>query len=88
MKINKNHKLRDLAGEKIIFVQGTKDKELSKVMTLNETSVFLWENLYEKDFSEDDVMNLLVENYEVNPDTAQNDAKAWVEKLKSYGVIE
>ena len=88
MKINKNHKLRDLAGEKIIFVQGTKDKELSKVMTLNETSVFLWENLYEKDFSENDVMNLLVENYEVNPDTAQNDAKAWVEKLKSYGVIE
>lgn len=88
MKIKNNLKLHDLAGEKILFLQGSAGKELSKVMSFNETSVFLWENLLDKDFTVGDVASLLAENYETSPEKAAEDAAAWVEKLKNHGILE
>ncbi len=88
MKINKNHKLHDLAGEKIIFLQGSAGKEMSKVMSLNETAVFLWKELYDKEFSLQDIVSLLVENYDVNSEKAGEDASEWIEKLKKFGILE
>ena len=61
---------------------------MSKVMSLNETAVFLWEELYDKEFSLQDIVSLLVENYDVNSEKAGEDASEWIEKLKDFGILE
>ena len=87
MTIDSSQKIRNIAGENIILLQGKAGEEMSKVVALNETSLFLWNNLCGKSFSIDDVVSLLTENYEIDAATASNDAKKWVENLKECNLI-
>lgn len=87
MTIDSSQKIRNIAGENIILLQGKAGEEMSKVVALNETSLFLWNHLCGKSFSIDDVVSLLTENYEIDAATASNDAKKWVEKLKECNLI-
>lgn len=88
MKINPKYKLRTLAGENVVFLQGKVDVETSKLLTLNETSVWLWNNLQDKEFETEDVAKLLLSEYEVDETTAKNDAEEWINTLKGYNIFE
>lgn len=50
---------------------------------MNETAAWLWEQLENKEFTADEAGALLCNEYEVNKDTAQNDAnelcRQWLE---------
>ena len=41
-----------------------------------------------KEFEVADVAAILVEEYEIDADTAERDAKAWVEKIQECGLTE
>ena len=89
MKINKIYKMREIAGEAVIIKQGRAGSDITQVLSLNNTAKFLYENLYnEKDFSVEMVSDMLVKEYEIDAQTAEKDAKAWVDKLLELGVIE
>ena len=88
MKINPNYKLRTLAGENVVFLQGKADVETSKLLTFNETSAWLWNNLQGKEFEIEDVAKLLLSEYEVDETTAKNDAEEWINTLKGYNIFE
>lgn len=87
MKINKKFKLRTIAGETIIVNQGSIEADLTKIISLNTTSCFLYEQLAGKDFNLEDVEKLLLDNYEVDETTAKEDAANWVEQLIKCEVI-
>ena len=57
------------------------------MMTLNETGVFLWNNL-QKDVTIDDLVNAMLSEYNVSASQAKEDAEAFVETLRSAGVLE
>ncbi|MBO4774193.1 MAG: hypothetical protein J5516_05405 [Bacteroidales bacterium] len=48
MKIDPSYTLHTVAGEHIILIQDAKE---NKVLSLNPTAQFLWENLNGKDFT-------------------------------------
>lgn len=88
MKIKDGYKIRDIAGEHVIVSIGRLNVNLTKVISLNDTSVWLWEQLAGRDFDADTVAGLLTEHYEVTPDTALADAKTWIDQLRRAGLLE
>lgn len=88
MKIKDGYKIRDIAGEHVIVSVGQLHVNLTKIISLNDTSVWLWEQLEGKTFDADTVADLLVGHYEVDRPTALADAEAWIASLKKAELIE
>ncbi|MBQ9472890.1 MAG: PqqD family protein [Bacteroidales bacterium] len=87
MKIDNTYKVRQVAGESLVLVQPRQGEEMTKVVALNETSVFLWDSLVDKDFVVDDAVALLLERYDVDRETATRDVERWVELMRGAGII-
>lgn len=88
MRINSRYKLRKLAGESVLFLQGNVDGTTSKLMTFNEASVLLWENFCDKDFETEDVAKFILSEYDIDEQTAREDAQEWVDVLRKNGVLD
>lgn len=87
MKILPKYKVRHVADENIVLVQGSNPGDMTTVVALNETSLYLWNDLYGKDFELADVVSLLTERYDVDEATAEKDASQWVETLKQNAIL-
>ncbi len=55
---------------------------------MNESSAYLWQNVQEKEFSHEDLVKLLTDEYEVDEATALRDVKALTDLWKQAGIIE
>lgn len=88
MRIKADYKIRQIAGESIIIAAGQKETDLTKIISLNPTSCFLWEKLAGKDFTEQNVIDLLIQEYKIDNGTAAKDVKNWLQSLSGCGVIE
>lgn len=84
MKINPDYILHKVADEYIILLIGD---ENNRVVSLNPTSVYLWEQLKHKTFTEENVTALLTERFEVDEPQAAQDARQWINQLKGLGII-
>lgn len=88
MKINPELKLRTIVGESVVLMNSEGSRDMSKIMALNSTAKFLWEKLFGKDFTLEDVVNLLLDAYDVDRERAEEDAGKWVEQLTELKVIQ
>ena len=87
MKINKDYVLRNVAGESIVVPTGEASQKINGMMTLNETAAFLWENV-EKVQTEEDLVKLLLDEFEVEKEIAVKDVSDFVRELTAAGIIE
>ena len=87
MRILPKYKVRDVAGEDIVMVQGRNPGDMTTVIALNETSLYLWNNLYGKEFEQDDVARLLTERYDVDEATAMKDSSKWIATLQEHNIL-
>lgn len=87
MRINSNLKIRKIAGESVVIMQGNGVADMTKVISLNSTSEYLWNNLVGKDFELEDVIKLLLDEFNVEEAIARKDAENWIEKLIQNKVI-
>ena len=87
MKISEKYKVREMAGEHIIVMPGRYGADMTRVVALNATSLYLWEQLVGREFDLEEVVRLLVEQYEIDPETARTDAEKWVEQLHTCGIL-
>lgn len=60
MRIKEEYKVREMAGEHIVVMQGRYGVDMTKVIALNETSLWLWNRLQGREFGTDDVRDLLL----------------------------
>lgn len=88
MKIKSNYKLRNIAGENIIVRQGTRDVDLTNVISLNKSAKFLYDSFIGKEFELNDVANLLESTFSLSRERAETDAKIWVDSMIECEVIE
>lgn len=88
MKIKDNLKLREIAGESIVLLQGEKGSDMTRVLALNPSSRFLWEELKGRDFTLDDIVSLLCSHYDVDEARARDDARKWLDQLADLNVTE
>lgn len=88
MKIKKGFNLRTICGEQIVISDGLENIDFSKVISLNESAAYLWQCIFGKDFNIEELTKLLTEKYEVDDETAHNDAVKIVNQWKEIGIIE
>ena len=87
MKFKDGYKVRSMAGENVVIMQGKAGSDMTRIISLNESSLLLWNELQDREFEVADIANILVENYNIDQTTAEQDAKAWAEKLAECGLI-
>lgn len=87
MKIKSEYKVREMAGEHVVIMQGRFGADMTRVISLNNTSLLLWNSLCDKEFELEDVVALLTSNYEVDEAVARRDAAAWLERMRECGLV-
>lgn len=87
MKLRKDLILRKIGDDYVIVDPGQEMVDMSTVFTLNSTSAFLWDELYEREFTLEVITDLLCTNYEVSMQIAQQDAKKIVAIFREYGLL-
>lgn len=87
MKIDSKVKVRDIAGEKVVIMQGHLGADLTRIIQLNGSSQWLLEQLAGREFEVADVVALLTSRYDVDELTATTDAEKWVEQLREHKMI-
>ena len=65
MKIKTGFELRDVCGEKVIIATGIENIDFSRMISLNESAAFLWENIQDKEFDAETLAELLLQEYEI-----------------------
>lgn len=86
MIIKKELIKREIAGETILVPVGKAVLESNGLFMLNELGTFIWDLLPGAN-SEEDICNAVVEQYDVAVEIAQKDVSAFLEKIRSLGII-
>ena len=87
MKIVKEFILRDIAGEYVLVPTGETTQEFNGFITITDTAKFIWENI-EKVDSFKELVDLILEEYEVDEETAGRDTAGMVNDLLKNGFIK
>jgi len=88
MKIKEGFVLRQICGENVVSGEGMKKVDFTKLISLNPTAAYLWENIEGKDFTAETLADLLCSHYEVDRERALNDAKALCDTFVENGIVE
>lgn len=70
MKIRNGFKMRQICGENILTPEGIGQVNFNKLISMNATAAYLWNALQDKDFTVQDMKDLLLSEYEVDEPTA------------------
>lgn len=87
MKLKKDYKVRDIAGENVIVAIGRLNVDMTKVITLNASSRWLWDELQDMDFDTERIAEMLVDEYGIDRETALDDAGKWIDSLGKAGLL-
>ena len=87
MKIVKEFILREIAGECVLVPTGATTQEFNGLITVSDTAKFIWENM-EKVDSFKALVELILEEYEIDEDTAKKDAHQFISELLKVGFVE
>jgi len=88
MKLLDGLVLRPLCGEHIVTGEGLSRVDFSKVISLNATAAYLWEQIQGKEFTADDLVALLTGRYEVGEERARADVDNLLASWRDAGLIE
>ncbi len=87
MKIKEGFALRTVADEYIVMPTGSRIAEFDGAIALNEVSAFLFEKMLTP-ISKEDLVIALLDEYEVDRETADKDVDALVAKFIDMGIME
>ena len=89
MKIKNGLELQNVCGEHIIIPAGEENMDFSQIISLNPTAAYLWENVAKRDnFTVEDMVQLLLDEYEVEESVALEDCKLIAERWSEMGLLE
>ena len=87
MKIKEGYILRCVAGSNIVVAVGDEAANFDGIRTINETGAFLWK-VIEQGTTQEAIVDALMEEYEVDRETAKEDVSEFVNLLINNGLIE
>ena len=86
MKIKEGFVLRTICGQNVVSGEGTANVNFSKLVSLNDSAAYLFKAVGQEDFTPERLADLLLEEYEVDRETALKDAEAL--QWKEIGIVE
>ena len=88
MKIKKDFNLREVCGEYIIVAEGKENIDFCNIISMNESSAYLWKQVQNKEFDADTLTELRTAEYDVDKETAMQDVKALIKQWVDAGIVE
>ena len=88
MKLLEGFKLRSLGDEYIVTPEGVAQINFNKMISLNSSAAYLWKEIYGKEFTPNDLKDLLLSRYDVDPDRAAADAQAIAQAWIDAGIAQ
>ncbi len=88
LRIKNEYELKNEKGKYIVTCNGTVSGELDNSIVLADTAVFLWNLLKEKDVTKTEMLNALIENFDISTVLALGDIDVFVRTMKKNGIIE
>ena len=87
MKINKDFTIQKVGASWVAVPVGEASRRFHGMLQLNETGAFLWKQMSKRDVSEEELVNALLEEYEIDRETAARDVSRIVASLAEVGVF-
>lgn len=87
MKIKSGFMLREIAGQSVVVPLGSRVVEFNGIMTLSESGALLWREL-EKGASIDEMVDVILSEYDVDRETARKDVEQFVQSMLDTSIIE
>ena len=88
MKIKKGFILRQMCGENIVSAEGLEHINFNKLISLNESAAYLWKELCSKEFSTEEMAELLIARYGIDKELALKDSASLYEAWIKAGIAE
>lgn len=89
MKIKTGFEMQNVCGEYIIVPAGVENVDYSKIISMNPTAAYLWENVAKmEEFTIEDMVQLLLKEYEVEENIAREDCRLITERWIEMGLAE
>ena len=88
MKIKDGFVLREMCGEYIVAAEGLQHINFNKLISLNSTAAFLWKALENKEFTVEDMAQLLVDEYGIDMELALTDSASLIKAWLDAGIAE
>lgn len=88
MRIKKDFTLRSVMGQNIVLAEGNNADSFGKIITLNDSAAYLWEELKRKSFEVADAADLLANKYGIDQKQALEDATFIINRLIEKGLVE
>lgn len=87
MKIQKEFVLREIAGDYVIIPTGKTTLTFNGLITVNEVGAALWKML-QSDKSLDDLIQGILDEYDVEESVAREDIQEFLETLRKNGILD
>lgn len=87
MKLNGKYRLRKVNDSYVVVNLSGGELNLSRLITVNETGAFIFEKLAEE-ISMDELVDAIMEEYDIDRDGALNAAQTYVKKLADMGMAQ
>ncbi len=88
MKAKPGFNLRDVCGEQIIVAEGKENIDFSNIISMNESSAYLWREVQKlESFTAEYLAKLLLDQYEVDEETALRDAQTLATQWLKAGIV-
>lgn len=86
MKIKNEYIMRNIAGDDVLVPIGKTVTDFNGLIILNEMAKFIWEKMIEVE-SEEELLNCILDEYEVEKDVAKADLDEFLNILKENNII-
>lgn len=80
--------MRTLGNEFIIVGEGVERINFNKMIALNPSAAYLWESVEGKEFTAQDLADLLTARYDVDPELALADSEKIAAEWVNVGIVE
>ncbi|MBR2431313.1 MAG: PqqD family protein [Clostridia bacterium] len=87
MKIKSGFIVKEIAGQYVVIALGAASKIFNGIIKLNDSGKFIWDKLA-VGADKDDIVNALLEEYDVDRTVAEADVDKFIDELKGANILE
>lgn len=87
MKLKEGFILKNIVDEWIVMPTGSNIKNFEGAIVLNDVSAFIWQQL-ENPISREDILQAVLEEYDIDEQTAAADLDGFLEILEGLGILQ
>lgn len=88
MRLKEGFELRKVGQENVLVPTGSDNINFGKIISMNESAAWLWDEIGNQDFTPEILASKLVQKYAIGEDIAINDARFITNEWKNAGICE